>query len=58
MGDHNEHDIKYRTSNKKRIKLAKYLQGFGHRIQKSGFEVWLSKSKFNKLVSELDKFCA
>lgn len=45
------------VSNKKRIKLAKYLQGFGHRIQKSGFEVRLSKSKFNKLISELDRFC-
>ena len=45
------------VENKLRTKFAKHLQGYGRRIQKSGFEVQLSESKFNKLLSEIPRFC-
>ena len=43
--------------NKKRTKFAKLMEGYGNRIQKSGFEVTLSENKFNKLLNEIPKFC-
>lgn len=42
--------------NKKRTKLAKHLQGYGFRIQKSAFEATISKSKYNKLLNEMPVF--
>ena len=33
------------------------MEGYGNRIQKSGFEVTLSEKKFDKLLNEIPKFC-
>ena len=42
--------------NKKRVKLAKVLLGYGFRIQKSCFEAELIQNKYEKLVKELQCF--
>lgn len=42
--------------NKKRTKLAKMLNGFGFRIQKSAFEAMLSRPKYDKLIEKLRPF--
>ena len=42
--------------NKKRVKLAKLLQGYGFRIQKSAFEAVITKKKYKKLLSVLAPF--
>lgn len=44
------------VDNKKRVKLSKHLLGYGVRVQKSAFEMMLSKKKFDKLVGELPGF--
>lgn len=36
--------------NKKRVKFAKFLQGYGKRVQKSAFEARLSRKKYEKLI--------
>lgn len=43
--------------NKKRTKLAKFLQGYGTRVQKSAFEAHLTRAQYEKLTRELPKFC-
>lgn len=42
--------------NKKRTKLAKYLQGYGFRIQKSAFEAVINKKNYNKLLKEVKRY--
>ena len=37
------------VENRKRVKLAKLLQGYGFRIQKSAFEAVVTKKKYKKL---------
>ena len=44
------------VSNKRRLKLAKLLEGFGIRVQRSCFEVDLEKSNYRSLLSELQAF--
>lgn len=44
------------VDNKKRTKLAKYLTGYGFRIQKSAFEAVLSAKKYEAMVSGLKLF--
>lgn len=44
------------VDNKRRIKLAKYLQGYGFRVQKSAFEARISKRKYQKLLREIPKY--
>ena len=46
------------TNDKKRRKFAKLLQGYGYRIQMSGFEINVSRSKFNRLIREIPRFCS
>ena len=46
------------VDNKRRLKLAKFLAGYGDRIQKSAFEVRLSENKFNKLKNKLPAYCS
>lgn len=41
---------------KKRVRLVKILKSFGFRIQKSVFECFLSRNKYNNLIMKLDKF--
>ena len=43
-------------SNKRRIKLVKILEGFGKRVQKSCFEIKLSKSQFRQMKKEIKAF--
>ncbi|HHT62670.1 MAG TPA: CRISPR-associated endonuclease Cas2 [Clostridia bacterium] len=43
------------TDNKRRVAFAKYLQGFGVRVQKSAFECILSSSKYDKLIKGIPK---
>ena len=43
--------------NKKRTKFAKHLEGYGIRVQKSAFEARLTKKKYEKLLSEIPRFC-
>jgi len=40
-------------SNKKRNQLAKLLQGYGFRIQKSAFEAMIDKKLYHKLLREI-----
>lgn len=44
------------VSNKRRLKLAKLLEGFDIRVQRSCFEVDLEKSNYRSLLSELQAF--
>ena len=44
------------VDNKRRAGLVKFLQGYGFRVQKSCFEVRISKTLFNKLKNEINKF--
>ena len=41
------------VDNKKRVKFAKYLQGYGTRIQKSAFEAHLTRKVYEKLPQSL-----
>lgn len=44
------------VENKKRVKLAKYLSGYGYRVQKSAFEAMLSDRLFSELKDGLNAF--
>lgn len=44
------------VSNKRRLKFAKLLEGFGIRVQRSCFEVDLEKSNYRSLLSEFQAF--
>ena len=45
------------VNNKRRTKFAKIMQGYGNRIQKSGFEISVSESKFNELLDIIPNYC-
>ncbi len=42
------------SDNKQRLRMVKYLEGFGHRVQKSAFEAWLNNKKFSRLCTGMD----
>ena len=44
------------VDNSRRTKLAKFLQGYGFRVQKSAFEALISHSLYTKLLREIEKF--
>lgn len=44
------------VENAKRVKLAKKLQSYGFRVQKSAFEATISKKKYEKLLKELELY--
>lgn len=44
------------VDNKRRLKLAKYLNGFGFRVQKSSFEAKISKSKYNQMINGINRY--
>lgn len=46
------------VDNKRRAAFAKYLQGFGVRVQKSAFECVLSDAKYKKLLRGIPKLIA
>lgn len=41
------------ADNKRRLRLSKYLMGYGMRVQKSAFEMMISRKKYEKLLREL-----
>ena len=41
------------VDNRKRVKLAKLLSGYGKRVQKSAFEAMLTTQRYNKLIEEI-----
>jgi CRISPR-associated protein Cas2 len=43
-------------SDKLRLKFATLMEGYGYRVQKSAFEVYLPDSKFEKLLKLIPKF--
>jgi CRISPR-associated protein Cas2 len=44
------------VENKKRMKLVKYLEGYGFRVQKSAFEAKLTKNKYEELIRGIGRF--
>lgn len=46
------------TDNRKRIKFAKFLQGYGFRVQKSAFEAVITKKKYGELLKAIPSFIA
>ena len=45
------------SDNKRRNRFSKLLQGYGVRVQRSGFEAVLSRNKYEKLLSEIPLYC-
>ncbi|MBB5335494.1 CRISPR-associated endonuclease Cas2 [Pectinatus brassicae] len=43
------------VDNKSRNKMVKCLEGFGTRVQKSAFEAYLNKKRYEKLVYKASK---
>ena len=43
------------VNNKRRTKLAKYLQGYGFRVQKSAFEAMIPERLYRKLADEIPR---
>lgn len=43
------------ADNRRRTKLAKFLEGYGRRVQYSVFECFLSQSKMKKLYTKVAK---
>ena len=41
------------VDNKKRNKLAKHLQGYGNRVQKSAFEALLTSVQYNEVIRKI-----
>ncbi|RRD93721.1 CRISPR-associated endonuclease Cas2 [Clostridiales bacterium COT073_COT-073] len=44
------------TDNKRRTKFAKYLNGYGFRVQKSAFEAKIEMVLYRKLLKEITKY--
>lgn len=44
------------VDNKRRVKLAKYLQGYGFRVQKSAFEATIKDKVYRKMLAGLPEF--
>ena len=41
------------VDNRKRVKIAKLLSGYGKRVQKSAFEAMLTKQKYNTINEQI-----
>lgn len=44
------------VDNKKRVRFANYLSGYGNRVQKSAFEAKISRKKYDKLLREIPAY--
>lgn len=44
------------VQNAKRVRFAKFLQGYGFRVQKSAFEAMISLTLYRKLMREIRAF--
>ena len=45
------------VDNKRRTRFAKVMEGYGKRVQKSGFEVRIPEKKFQELLKLIPKYC-
>lgn len=45
------------VNNSRRAKFARFLEGYGKRVQKSAFEAYLTDKKAAKLISKIPPFC-
>jgi CRISPR-associated protein Cas2 len=43
-------------NDRQRVKFAKYLQGYGFRIQKSAFEAMIPRKKYEKLIRGISQY--
>ena len=46
------------VDNAKRVKLSKFLQGYGFRIQKSAFEAMITKKLYSDLKKKIKMFAS
>ncbi|MFR6047827.1 MAG: CRISPR-associated endonuclease Cas2 [Lachnospira eligens] len=44
-------------NDKRRAALAKYLQMYGIRVQKSAFEAMIKKNDYNSIIKGIKKYC-
>ena len=44
------------TDNKQRLKLSKFLEGYGVRVQRSCFELFVRPSTYRSIVDELPNY--
>ena len=44
------------VNDKRRVKFASLLNGYGYRVQKSCFECMITKKMYKKLLTEIDRF--
>ncbi len=44
------------VENKKRVRLSKFLDGYGRRIQKSAYEAVLDEKKFKEILKNIGQF--
>ena len=44
------------VSNKRRVKFAKVMNGYGFRVQKSAFEAVIKESLYQKLIKEIPQY--
>ena len=46
------------VDNRQRTRFAKLMLGYGYRVQKSAFEVMLTKKKYNQMISQIPGYCS
>ena len=45
------------VNNRRRTRFARFLDGYGIRVQKSCYEVTLPRNVFNRMTAEIDAYC-
>ena len=43
------------SEDKQRLKMAKFLNSYGHRVQKSAFEACLTEKQYDNFITKLEK---
>ena len=43
------------SEDKQRLKMAKFLNSYGHRVQKSAFEACLTEKQYDNFIAKLEK---
>ena len=44
------------SNNRRRVKLARFLQGFGFRVQKSAFEALIKENVYHKMMAGIGNY--
>lgn len=44
------------TDNRRRVKFAKLMNGYGNRVQKSAFEAIIKESLYRKMIKEIPSY--